>query len=418
MKIEEYIRKNRSLMDADQPDEDLIWMGIMQSLEKKAKQKRILYWRNALLAAAMVVLVFTAGLYVTRKSENHPVIASLDHEPAQQNDESVHHTENQTQQIQITQDTEQFANSVITTNRETAIRQEITQMIVDEPTNDEKLMTIENLSDNEYIAQVEVYEEKVDEPENQPDIQLLRDTVIPLLDISLVENKADDDETDAKKIDKWLLAAAFGTVAAGGSNDANYKYDDASYSLRKSAIVGESDQSTISYMSKTDFTNLQHRPPFSFGIKACKNFGQYIGVESGLVYTYLASRFEWSGYHTNQNLHYIGIPANFVLYMGRSKSNWRFYLSGGGMVEKGLRNTSRQVRQMGSETRITTIKTPIEGLQWSLNGAMGVNYRLEKGWGIYFEPHIGYSFDCKQPVNIRTEYPIYVGINFGLHYGF
>ena len=166
-----------------------------------------------------------------------------------------------------------------------------------------------------------------------------------------------------------------------------------------------------------DFSNITHRPPFSFGITARKSLGKSGGLESGLAYIYLASRYEWSGYNVHQGLHYVGIPVNMVVYLWKSNPNWRIYLSGGCMVEKGLRGIYRQERMREGEHRITTVKSSsINGWQWSLNSALGVNYRLEKGWGIYFEPCVGYSLDCNQPVSIRTETPVYFGINLGLNF--
>ena len=100
MKIEEYVRKNRAMMDIDQPDEDLIWMGISQSLENSAKQKRIYYWRYALLAAAMVVIAFAVGLHVTKKSEQHLVFVNLDPALVKQEAELVHLIGNYTRKIE------------------------------------------------------------------------------------------------------------------------------------------------------------------------------------------------------------------------------------------------------------------------------------------------------------------------------
>jgi len=88
------------------------------------------------------------------------------------------------------------------------------------------------------------------------------------------------------------------------------------------------------------------------------------------------------------------------------------------MVEKGLQAVYRQEENWGNHIRPTTEKSSIDGLQWSLNLGFGVRYKLEKGWGIYFEPRAGYSFDNNQPISIRAEYPFFFGVNFGLNYGF
>ena len=250
---------------------------------------------------------------------------------------------------------------------------------------------------------------------------------MPKLNIWLTE-----EETVAKRDKKWLLAASFGmgradefqnsqasTPTIGSAQppkveDSKGIYNN-SYATEMSANVR-----SFEYLSKNDFTNVSHNPPLSVGLTVRKNLGRKGGVETGLVYTNLVSHFEWSDwsrYTVRQNLHYVGIPLNLAVYILDRNPNWRIYLSGGFTVEKGLRAIYRQERQWGSQVQNTTAKkNSIDGLQWSLNSALGVNYKIEKGWGIYFEPRVGYSFDCDQPASIRTEWPVYFGINLGLNY--
>jgi hypothetical protein len=100
MKIEDYIRNIRPKLDVDQPDEDIIWMGISQSLENRAKRKRIHYWSYALLAVAMVVIAFMAGYHATKKSEQHLIFVNLDPKLAKQEAELVKLIGNYTRQIE------------------------------------------------------------------------------------------------------------------------------------------------------------------------------------------------------------------------------------------------------------------------------------------------------------------------------
>ena len=100
MDFEEYIRKNHQMLDIDQPDEDLIWMGISQSLENHAKQKRIHYRIYALLAAASIVIAFMAGYHFTKKSEQHLIFVNIDPQLARQEAELVHLIGNYMRQIE------------------------------------------------------------------------------------------------------------------------------------------------------------------------------------------------------------------------------------------------------------------------------------------------------------------------------
>ena len=221
------------------------------------------------------------------------------------------------------------------------------------------------------------------------------------------------------------MAAAFGL---GGYTKGVGLFEDtpptnspnSDFAIRSSgnSYAAELSQNVISFnnMSKDNFTNISHNPPFSFGMMARKNFEKN-GIETGLVYTHLASRFDFWNYNVHQRLHYIGLPVNLLGYFENSKPDaWRVYLSAGFMVEKGLRAIYSQELRWVNQIQNTVVKSNINGLQWSLNGGLGVSRRLEKGFGVYFESRVGYSLDNNQPVSIRTEMPVYVGLSFGLNY--
>lgn len=160
--------------------------------------------------------------------------------------------------------------------------------------------------------------------------------------------------------------------------------------------------------------------PLSFGVTVRKDFSRYIGVETGLVYTYLASRMTRGGktsYNSRLNLHYLGVPVNLVVKLW-SNPKWNIYMSGGVMLEKGLR--SKQTQEEFSLSGVETLveKKGISGVQWSLNGSAGVSYRLHRDWSIYLEPRISYYFDNDQPVSIRTENSVIIGLGAGFRFEF
>ena len=263
-------------------------------------------------------------------------------------------------------------------------------------------------------------------------IPLFNDSVTRLLSHSVTQEKLnlslldDEDLTIAGKTDKWMLVAVLGTGGyTYGNNDENRIFEQ-NASVTK-ASIGNDYAANLShnirsfdYMTMGDFKTINHLPPFSLGMTARKSLGRYGAIESGLVYNYLMSHFVWSDWANNnvrQTLHYVGIPVNMILYpQSNPKPNWRFYVASGFMIEKGVRAVYRQKTQREGEQRITTVRSSIDGMQWSLTGALGINYRVVKGFSFYFEPRLGYFFKNNQPISIRTEWPVNFSINMGLNY--
>jgi len=47
---------------------------------------------------------------------------------------------------------------------------------------------------------------------------------------------------------------------------------------------------------------------------------------------------------------------------------------------------------------------------------VGISYRFANKMKLYVEPRLGYYFDNDQPMSIRTDRPVSVGIGAGLQY--
>jgi len=227
-----------------------------------------------------------------------------------------------------------------------------------------------------------------------------------------------------KKEKKWTLSAAAGTTGSRSNGFGNNSTDHFQSSEKLSITSnGNAYASALSRtiksfkdMSKNDFTSIRHLPTLSVGLMARKNLGNTLAMESGVIYTYLESYFEWPGYDARQSLHYIGIPVNILAYLWNSNPHWQIYISGGVAVEKGLRAIYTQNMQSATKITKTIVKSSIDKLQWSLNGALGINYKLGQHFGIFFEPRFGYHFNNHQPISIRTEWPISMGVHLGINY--
>lgn len=147
-----------------------------------------------------------------------------------------------------------------------------------------------------------------------------------------------------------------------------------------------------------------HHQPVSVGFSVRKELGKGFSVETGLMYTFLSSdlRFEDSSEELSQKLHYLGIPL---------RANWNFvdtrlftlYLSAGGAVEKCVYG------KLGSDD---LSQRP---WQFSVLGAVGVQYNLSKRVGIYAEPGVSYYFDDSSSLQtLRKEHPCSFTLQAGL----
>ena len=175
--------------------------------------------------------------------------------------------------------------------------------------------------------------------------------------------------------------------------------------------IGSGDKNS-EYGPKEEITDISTSVPISFGFTVRKKINKAIGIETGLLYTYLSSELKISGVDYNGatlNLHYIGIPVNLTVNM-MDKKRWSIYASGGGMVDKGLQSVYKKNGAGGKK------RSHISGLQWSLNSGIGISYNLYNNMNLYVEPGVSYYFDCNQPISKRTEDPFNFNLRLGLRY--
>lgn len=213
--------------------------------------------------------------------------------------------------------------------------------------------------------------------------------------------------------DEITLAAAFGSGSGSEFSSSGFINNAP---MRAKIVDVETVYTNI--MSASDFSSITHLPPVSFGIKINKEFAKDWSVESGLVYTYMSSLYKdviSQNVNADLNLHYLGIPVN-INWNIVNKKKWNIYISGGGMIEKGLRSIYNQHTFVGSYEYTTVAKTKIEGIQLSISGATGFSYLIYNDIAFYAEPSITYYFKNNQPMSARTNQPLIVGFNAGLKF--
>lgn len=232
-----------------------------------------------------------------------------------------------------------------------------------------------------------------------------------------------------RKTGKWLLATAVGT---GGRpsllpNNMDNAVNDPSNNLDMGNGFYPGKPGDMNTGGKPEpgisagqYTDADYAPTLSFGFIVRKNLNRRLALESGLVYSYLYTKLHglpnMSG-DAKLGLHYLGIPVNLVVNLWDDK-RWNVYVSGGPMVEKGLRSVFRQeIWRSGSSSSVSETGG-INGLQWSLNFSAGAAYRFHPDWSLYLEPRFSYYFDNYQPRSIRTDKSSVIGINAGVRFEF
>lgn len=206
--------------------------------------------------------------------------------------------------------------------------------------------------------------------------------------------------------DKWSvgLNASGGLLAAANVRTDRLYCTPASYSAEDNKFLPVIGTTFGNSYTKTEIVS-KHHLPVRFGLSVQYQLSPRLALLSGFNYTRLSSEFGIPLYQNisyNQRLHYLGIPFG-VAWQLWSVNHFRFYLSGGAMVEKCV---SADV-EVGS-----TSKKP---WQWSVNAAAGAEYTFIPQLGVYLEPSLGYYFDDGTSLeHYYKEHPLAPSIEFGL----
>lgn len=171
--------------------------------------------------------------------------------------------------------------------------------------------------------------------------------------------------------------------------------------------------------NNTVYTNINHKKPITFGISLSYSLNERVSIRSGLVYTLLSSTLRSGSQHnyysSKQTLHNIGIPVN-ICYRAFKHNHMSLYVTGGALAEKNIsgKMTTDYIVE-GQKESSGTENVEIEPLQWSVNGAAGIQYSLLRNVGIYAEPGVSYYFsNGSKNETIYKEKPV----NFSLRVGF
>lgn len=175
-----------------------------------------------------------------------------------------------------------------------------------------------------------------------------------------------------------------------------------------------------SYALKTD---AKHYRPVTFSVLAKWQFTETLGLESGLSWTMLSSRFTTSSATSQiadqQTLQYIGIPLNMTFSFLDTRL-FTIYATMGGMVEKCVDGRVKHSEYVSDKQLLSYVdKVSVTPLQWSVSGGAGIQANFSDNLAFFAEPGLSYHFRNESQVGtIYREHPLDFRFSFGFRVTF
>ena len=175
-----------------------------------------------------------------------------------------------------------------------------------------------------------------------------------------------------------------------------------------------------SYALKTD---AKHYRPVTFSVLAKWQFTETLGLESGLSWTMLSSRFTTSSATSQiadqQTLQYIGIPLSMTFSFLDTRL-FTIYATMGGMVEKCIDGRVKHSEYVSDKLLLSYVdKVSVTPLQWSVSGGAGIQANFSDNLAFFAEPGLSYHFRNESQVGtIYREHPLDFRFSFGFRVTF
>ena len=190
----------------------------------------------------------------------------------------------------------------------------------------------------------------------------------------------------------------------------------------KEASASPYQQIMLQNINARPTTDVKHHFPISVGVTVQKSLNPALALETGLVYTYLASDLmagDAAYYTQKQQLHYLGIPLKLQWNFLR-KRYFNLYVIGGGMAEKCIYGSLSSHYEANDRPSLNQDeRLSIDPLQWSVSAAVGITLKLAPHVNLYAEPGVAYYFDDGSQVStIRKEKPFNLNLQAGLRFDF
>ncbi len=412
-------RIRERLKDFEQPVPDHIWSAIEEDLVPTVGISRTkVLWRRLAIAASFLLILSVGTLFFLNRNDEEPKIV-----------------ENKIEK-QISKSTQSL---LAEQNRQEEQPQEIVE------TKTITKSSHRNSPLAEHVQKAEISTTKSEEVSRKTELQKTSE---------IAENKSEKEKDQPVKQDKKM--SSFYEDAMADNNLLNNlsgrkkKYGGVSYALAVGNSGNFGRESNVPYHvnegmmfspssandpiytnsgGNVDFTkrynvftakNDETTPaeynyalPISVGFTVRKHFSKVFALETGLVYTYLASEGKVVSnvpITNNISLNYLGIPVKAVYSFYDSK-RLSVYASAGGMVEKSVYGKFQSTVDYKTKSKDLNVKE----LQFSVAGSVGINFQLVGRLGLFIEPGVAYYFDDGSKIEtIRKDQPFNFSLQGGL----
>lgn len=196
--------------------------------------------------------------------------------------------------------------------------------------------------------------------------------------------------------------------------------------MAANATTGKSQNSATAIRTKTPMLlsrrnpvyHFDHKMPISAGVTVAKTLPRNWELESGVVYTYLYSKYSSTNGNGSQELHYLGIPLNVIYRFARIK-RLSFYASAGGQVDFYLAGRQKDEGYDEGISGSGYKELKHENVQFSVQANVGAALTLYKQTELYLEPYMAYYFENNSSIhNIWKDKPFNFGLTLGVRTGF
>ena len=415
------------MQDYEEPVSDDLWRSIENDLPAKSKKPFIIYLTRVAAVAACIGLAFW-GYSLFDNEQVNPVPAETLAESADIQSE-VEKADDAPQQIMA---------SDLLENEEESIAQNVPQS-----------RSIATPAQEEAIATTAVTEEETETTEETVKEETTKEETIEgkqeskpftLFDNDGKGNTQTTSQTTRKyqkavkpMNSKWGLALAVnggsnqGSTSGDGFSPLRNKYSLGAHKLTSTAaedkFIQEYQNILLSNLSKPTRTNVKYDFPLTYSAMFRYKINDRWGVNAGLNFTQYSSEWESGTEHdyyvSQQKAYFIGIPVNasFTIFDSRYFS---LYALAGGSVEKSVGgNIKNTVVSNKNKLETPSIKEGLESHPWqfSLNAGVGLQFNINKNYGIFAEPQVAKFFD-NGDLNLRKQDKAEFRLNVGLRFSY